>query len=73
MSRVPGRDIVTVLKKGVHIVDEFNKDVRRNTDHLGPGVYHQEEEGGFGDQVLRQPDITARSICTATVIAVVLL
>ena len=51
MARLPGRDAITVHKKGMVQVDAFNKDVRRNTDAIGPGVYHRDEGTAFGDQV----------------------
>lgn len=62
MGRVPGRDSVRVPQKGQLRVEEFNTEVRRNVDNLGPGVYHQEEDlwasaaGGvrFKDMLNRQ-------------------
>ena len=49
MDKATGRDKVKISKKGAILVDEFNKDVRRNFDSIGPGVYHNEDRDAFGD------------------------
>lgn len=55
MARHPGRDSVKVIRKGVLQVDEFNREVRRNADAGGPGMYFDEVGDGFGDQLTGGP------------------
>ena len=52
MNRTTGRDTIKISKKGAVQVDEFNKDVRRNVDVIGPGIYYNEEGNVFGDSAV---------------------